>query len=223
MSNFSKITKRVLAGALAALLLLTSAPSDVFAGEIDLIDSSIESVVEEQDIEVVADEGEALELNAASEDVALAEEEVIVEEGTDSLMMNLYPIGYSVLDTDTTDLFDYNTDTFQNIEAEVTEKDVISLSGRLKYVTGLAGFSSKAEEQEGNYVAIKFESKASEIWVETFTAAGPKGNSQKLGADGWYLVRIEDKTVAGKGIVATAKEDNKDVAKLTVKFDELTL
>lgn len=41
-----------------------------------------------------------------------------------------------------------------------------SISGTLKYVTGYTGFSGNPSQQDGHFIALKFESDADEVTVE---------------------------------------------------------
>lgn len=79
------------------------------------------------------------------------------------------------------------------------------ISGTLKYVTGYTGFSSDPEEQEGNYLALKFA--ATEGATTTIFLTNGKGTSPvELDDDMNCVVRISDKNKQ-KFIVRTTKDD----------------
>lgn len=50
-----------------------------------------------------------------------------------------------------------------------------SISGSLKYVTGYTGFSSKKEEQSGNYLALKFDIEPSDAITTVEILNGTSG------------------------------------------------
>ena len=129
MSKFRKVTKRILAGALAALMVLTAAPSDVFADEILVKNSIVESADEKQDFDLLEDEvlGEDLSEKSVEEteeagmhedenlEADVATEELLSEEASDSdeeinieapeveapnlTKMNLYDIEFRPVDS----------------------------------------------------------------------------------------------------------------------------
>lgn len=79
------------------------------------------------------------------------------------------------------------------------------ISGTLKYVTGYTGFSGNPEEQEGNYLALKFE--ATEGATTTiFLTNGTGTTPVELDSDMNCVVRVSDKD-AQKFIVKTTKND----------------
>lgn len=65
------------------------------------------------------------------------------------------------------------------------------ITGTLKYVTGYTGFSSKVEEQSGNYLALHcITNTGSDIYVEVINGfSGPV----KLDPDGLIILRIANK------------------------------
>lgn len=75
------------------------------------------------------------------------------------------------------------SDLQENIE--ITDEEI---TGTLKYVTGYTGFSSKVEEQSGNYLVIHNETNGDEpIFVEV--VGGTSGPTQ-LDSDGIIILRI---------------------------------
>lgn len=76
-----------------------------------------------------------------------------------------------------------------------------NVTGELKYVTGYTGFSSKVEEQSGNYLAFKVEADADSITVELIN--GTLGHPVTLDSDGMIVLRIADTSTQSIEIVAT--------------------
>ena len=65
-------------------------------------------------------------------------------------------------------------------------------TGTLKYVTGYTGFSSKPEEQEGNYLAIHADDpKADRVTVEVVNGTA---GERELDSDRTIVLRIANKT-----------------------------
>ena len=68
-----------------------------------------------------------------------------------------------------------------------------AVTGSLKYVTGYTGWSGNPAEQEGNYLALKFEnSTADEIWVGLDPSTHPEKPMTKLDPDGICIFRVTD-------------------------------
>lgn len=64
-----------------------------------------------------------------------------------------------------------------------------SITGTLKYVTGYTGFSSKVEQQSGNYIAVKVTCEgADEIWIGLDPSEG--SGMVKVDADGIAVLRV---------------------------------
>ena len=71
---------------------------------------------------------------------------------------------------------------------EVSDKEI---TGTIKYVTGYTGFSSKVEEQSGNYLAIHNTCNLEDdIYVELI---GGKSGPVKLDSDGIIILRLANK------------------------------
>ncbi len=98
--------------------------------------------------------------------------------------------------------------------ADALQENVIvgdnSISGELKYVTGYTGFSGKASEQSGNYLALKFEAEdGAETTVELL--GGKLGHPVTLDSDMNIVLRITDpmqqkiRVVTTKGTSSTTK------------------
>ena len=94
-----------------------------------------------------------------------------------------------VLTTDTNVAAD--EDLFGKVISDLQENIEITndeIKGTLKYVTGYTGFSSKVEEQSGNYLVIHNETNGDEpIFVEVI--GGTSGPTQ-LDSDGIIILRI---------------------------------
>ena len=73
-----------------------------------------------------------------------------------------------------------------------------TFTGTLNYVTGYTGFSSKTEEQSGNYLAFHCEAdEADSITVEIEGSSVSKGEIP-LDSDGIFILRVVDKTLPVK-------------------------
>lgn len=92
--------------------------------------------------------------------------------------------------TDTAvDLFGKNCDDLQEDIAIANG----SITGTLKYVTGYTGFSSKAKEQKGNFIALKVtNATADEIYVGLSPSASGK-ELNKLDEDGMIVLQVTNK------------------------------
>lgn len=67
-----------------------------------------------------------------------------------------------------------------------------AMTGTLKYVTGYTGFSSKVEQQSGNFLAVKVVNEsADEIYVGLNPSEG--SGMVKLDADGIAVLRVANK------------------------------
>lgn len=85
-------------------------------------------------------------------------------------------------------------DLFGKVVADLQENIEIlddEIKGTLKHVTGYTGFSSKVEEQSGNYLAIHNETNGDEpIFVEII---GGTSGPRQLDSDGIIVLRIANK------------------------------
>ena len=89
-----------------------------------------------------------------------------------------------------------------------------AISGESYYVTDYTGFSSKVEEQSGNYIALKF-------WVEGAAPTSIKVKITKtstLDEDGICVFRIIDKA---NSLTVTAKFEDRDDIVRVFTFDDL--
>lgn len=67
-----------------------------------------------------------------------------------------------------------------------------AITGTLKYVTGYTGFSGKAKEQKGNFIAIKVtNSSADEIYAGIAPSVSGK-ELVKLDSDGIIVIQVND-------------------------------
>lgn len=92
--------------------------------------------------------------------------------------------------TDTSiDLFGKDCDDLQETVAVADG----AVTGTLKYVTGYTGWSGDPDEQEGNYLALKFTNEtADEIWVGLDPSTHPDKPMSKLDPDGICVFRVTD-------------------------------
>lgn len=101
---------------------------------------------------------------------------------------------------------------------EVTGNQV---TGTLHYVTNFTGFSGDPELQEGNYLALSFDTEpaADKICVE-FVGALTTHGPQELDSDKDICVRITDKNK--QYIVMTAYKGGEE-SRRVIKLDQLVL
>ena len=95
-----------------------------------------------------------------------------------------------------------------------------AITGTLKYVTGYTGFSGDAEEQEGNFLALKVTAvDGCTITVELIN--GTVGHPVTLDSDGMIVLRIADKSTQSVEVVAT-KDSISEVQRFTLTGLTLT-
>ena len=104
-----------------------------------------------------------------------------------------------------------NTDVYGKKASELQSNIVIndttmSISGTLKHVTGYTGFSSKVEEQSGNYIALNVDPASG--FPETMTVEVKNGTSSPKNisaSDHKVVLKIKDAATQGIIIKATNK------------------
>ena len=119
-----------------------------------------------------------------------------------------------------------NTDLLGKKASELQSNIVIndttmSISGTLKYVTGYTGFSSKADEQSGNYIALNVDPESG--FPESMTVEvknGTSGPSKITAEDHQVVLKIKD--TATQGIIIKATNNGSEVTK-EYNFVGLTL
>lgn len=185
MNRFTRITKRFLAGTLAALLVLTSAPSDVFAQ--DFIDDEIvnEIAIESEEMQeegeiTIEEETEILEVPEVSETTEAGtvetEEELIVEEAIEEGVIE--DVSEEIIEEEAEvdeelelqvdpEPENYASLEIVNPDKEIRGKKVSDLQsnvaigtdnkfyGTLNYIDYFEGYSSREEECSGYYLAVK--------------------------------------------------------------------
>lgn len=95
-------------------------------------------------------------------------------------------------------------DLFGKDAGDLQEDIAISngaITGTLKHVTDYTGFSSKVEEQSGNYIGLKVEAEADSITVEL--VGGTLGHPVTLDEDGMIVLKIADTSTQSITVVAT--------------------
>ena len=103
----------------------------------------------------------------------------------------------------------------------VIDNKTMTVSGTLKHVTGYTGFSSKVEEQSGNYIALNIDPASG--FPETMTVEvknGTSGPSKLTSADHQVVLKIKD--AATQGIIVKATNNGAEVTK-EYKLTGLTL
>ena len=86
-----------------------------------------------------------------------------------------------------------------------------SISGSLKHVTGYTGFSSKTSEQEGHYLALKFDVPPADAVTTVELVGGTKG-PVTLDADKNIVLLIKSNTTQSIKVVST--KDGSSVTKI---------
>ena len=124
--------------------------------------------------------------------------EIMKDEADPALTITVAPI------TGDTDLLGKKAADLQsNI---VINDNTMTISGTLKHVTGYTGFSSKADEQSGNYIALNVDPEAG--FPESMTVEvknGTSGPSKLTEADHQVVLKIKDAVTQGIVIKATNK------------------
>ena len=100
----------------------------------------------------------------------------------------------------------------------VVDDDVIS--GTLKYMTGYTGFSSKVEEQSGNYLVLKMATDDDNDVITVELTHGALGRPVTLDSDRNIVLRITNPRL--QKIKVTATHDDETVTK-TYHLHGLTL
>lgn len=107
-----------------------------------------------------------------------------------------YRSKFSVGPTDVEPVTDTAIDLFGKNCGDLQEDIAIAngaVTGTLKYVTGYTGFSSKAKEQKGNFIALKVtNATADEIYVGLSPSASGK-ELNKLDEDGMIVLQVTNK------------------------------
>lgn len=92
--------------------------------------------------------------------------------------------------------------TVASLQEDVVVNDD-SIGGTLKYVTGYTGFSGEAEEQSGNYLALKINVPDGATSTLQLVGGGASGNTVDFGEDDYFVVRIKSKNT--KIVLTTTK------------------
>ena len=100
----------------------------------------------------------------------------------------------------------------------VVDEDTIS--GSLKHVTGYTGFSSKTSEQEGHYLALKFDVTPADAVTTVELVGGTKG-PVTLDADKNIVLLIKSNTTQSIKVISTkdgsSVTKNSEIARLTLE------
>ena len=103
----------------------------------------------------------------------------------------------------------------------VVNDTAMTISGTLKHVTGYTGFSSKVDEQSGNYIALNVDPASG--FPETMTVEvknGTSGPSKLTAEDHQVVLKIKD--ASKQGIIVKATNNGAEVTK-EYKLTGLTL
>lgn len=96
-----------------------------------------------------------------------------------------------------------NADLFGKVAADLQSGVIVgsdAITGTLKFVDDYTGFSSKVEEQSGNYLALHAEVPELEDAIISVKVTNPV----TLDADGDVVLRIRDKSTQTVTVVASA-------------------
>ena len=85
------------------------------------------------------------------------------------------------------------------------------ITGTLLYVTGYNGFSGKASERKGNYLALHFETEEEGSSIAVELVNGTVGHPVTLDPDGIIILRITNKDTQYLRVVANAEGYTKTV------------
>lgn len=107
-----------------------------------------------------------------------------------------------------------------DLQSDVTISNGV-ISGTLLYVTGYNGFSGKASERKGNYLALHFATTEAGSTISVELVNGTVGHPVTLDADGILISRISDKDTQYLRVVAEAEGYTKTVREY--KLTGLTL
>lgn len=116
-----------------------------------------------------------------------------------------------------------SVDLFGKTVTDLQENVVVGrndITGTLKYVTGYTGFSSKPEEQSGNYLVIRSEVPDAEDATITVEVVGGTKGPVTLDSDGIMVARIANKQ---QKIRVVASLDGYDFYTRTFVLSGLTL
>ena len=108
---------------------------------------------------------------------------------------------------------DPETDLLGKTAAELQENVLVNsdhITGTLKYVTGYTGFSGKAEEQEGNYLALKMTATEGATTTVLLTN-GTVNRPVELDSDMNIVLRITNPAI--QKVVVTTTKDGYEVSK----------
>ena len=109
--------------------------------------------------------------------------------------------------TGETDLLGKKANDLQS-DIKVDTTDGINVTGTSKYVTGYTGWSSVAEDQEGNYIALKLTTDSKEA-IQFKSVDGTDNGYKTLDSDGILIWRIsKDKDGKVKPIEVKVGKDN---------------
>lgn len=119
--------------------------------------------------------------------------------------------------TGETDLLGKKANDLQS-DIKVDTTDGIKVTGTSKYVTGYTGWSSVAEDQEGNYIALKLTTDSKEA-IQFKSVDGTDNGYKTLDSDGILIWRIsKDKDGNVKPIEVKVGKDN-----FTINLSGVTL
>ena len=119
--------------------------------------------------------------------------------------------------TGETDLLGKKANDLQS-DIKVDTTDGINVTGTSKYVTGYTGWSSVAEDQEGNYIALKLTTDSKEA-IQFKSVDGTDNGYKTLDSDGILIWRIsKDKDGNVKPIEVKVGKDN-----FTINLSGVTL
>ena len=85
-----------------------------------------------------------------------------------------------------------------------------AITGSLKHVTGYTGFSSKTSEQEGHYLALKFDVTPADA-ITTVELVGGTGGPKTLDADMNIVLLIKNNT---QSVKVTSTKDGSSLTKV---------
>lgn len=121
------------------------------------------------------------------------------------------------IDFNITDSIDLFGKVVSDLQSSVAESDN-EITGTLKYITNYTGFSSKVEEQSGNYLVLHVDTNSKDdVYVEVVNGySGPV----KLDSDKIIVLRIADKDTQSIKVTTGNLVEDYDISGLTIEISE---
>lgn len=120
------------------------------------------------------------------------------------------PLAALALDFTIADSVDLLGKKASDLQTSMTVDGSGKVTGTSKYVTGYTGFSSKTEEQKGNYAA--FHLAVGDLVIGTSVSI--KCNGVALDPDGLFVMRFQDGVKSAKAVVTASKDGHESFTRV---------